>query len=80
MRSVDVFRLKQKTGEVNKAMSSVTLNNISDFKNLIKAGATIVFGRMEIRKSVNPQHEPFWKRRIESDIARLRKELNHLDD
>ena len=35
---------------------------------------------MGIRKSIKPQQEPFWKRRIESDIARLRKDLSRLDD
>ena len=42
LRSADAFRLKQETEEVNKAMFSITLNDISDFKNLIKAGANIV--------------------------------------
>ena len=46
-------------------MSSTVLNDISDFKNLIKAGATIVCERMGIRKSVQPQQEPFWKRRLD---------------
>ena len=45
-------------------------SNVSDFKNLIEACATIVCETMGIRKSVNPQQEPFWKRRIESDITR----------
>ena len=35
---------------------------------------------MGIRKSTKSQQEPFWKRRIESDIAILRKGLIHLDD
>ena len=48
--SVDAFRRKQEIEVVNKAMSSITRNNISDFENLIKAGATIVCERMEIRK------------------------------
>ena len=55
LRSADAFQLKQETEEVNKAMSSITLNNISDFKNLIKAGATIVCERMEIKKHVKPK-------------------------
>ena len=61
-------------------MSSIILNHISDFKNLIKAGATIVCERMETRKSVKSQQELFWKRCTESDIARLRKDLSRLDD
>ena len=46
--------------QVRKAKSNITLNDISDFKNLIKAGATIFCEKMEIRKSVKPQQEPFW--------------------
>ena len=46
--------------EVSKAKSNITLNDINDFKNLIKAGATIFCKRMEIKKSVKPQREPFW--------------------
>ena len=79
LRSANAFRLKQET-EVTKAMSSITLNDISDFKNLIKAGAISVCEKMGIIKSVKPQQEPFWKRRIESDIARLRKDLSRQDD
>ena len=42
LRSADAFRLKWKSEEVNKAMFSIILNDISDFKNIITAGATIV--------------------------------------
>ena len=76
----NAFQLKQETKEVTKAMSSITFSDISDFKNLIKTGAISVCERMGIRKSVKPQQEPFWKRRIESDIARLRKDLSRQDD
>ena len=37
LRSADAFWLGRETEEVDKAMSSITLNDISDFKNLIKA-------------------------------------------
>ena len=67
LQSADAVRLKQETEKVNKAISSITLNNIINFENLIKAGVTIACERMEIRKCVKPQQEPFWKRRIESD-------------
>ena len=80
LQSANAFRLKQETEEVSKTMSSITLNDISDFKNLIKAGAISVCEKMGIIKPVKPQQEPFWKRHIESDIARLRKDLSHQDD
>ena len=35
---------------------------------------------MVIKKSVKPQQGPFSKRRIESDIARLRKDLSRQND
>ena len=80
LRSANAFRLKQEIEEVTKAMSSIALNDISDFKNLIKTGAISVCERMGIRKSVKPQQEPFWKRRIKDDIARLKKCLScHAD-
>ena len=66
LRSADAVRLKQQTEEVTKAMSIITL--------------TIICKRIGIRKSVKPQQEPFWKRRTEGDIARLRKDVSHLDD
>ena len=46
--------MKRETEKINKAMSSITLNDISDFKNLMKADATIVCERMGIKKSVKP--------------------------
>ena len=80
LQSANAIRLKQEKVEVNKVMSSISLNDLSDFKNLVKAGATIVCERMGIEKSVKPQQEPFWERRIDSNIARLRKDLSRLDD
>ena len=57
-------------------MSSITLTDISDFKNFIKAAATIVCERFGIRKSTNPPpKKTFWKRHIEIEIAGLRKDL-----
>ena len=75
-RSANVFRLKQETEEVSKAMSIVILDDISNFKNLIKDGAISVCERMGIRKSVKPQQKLFWKRCIESNIERLRKDMS----
>ena len=80
MRSANTFQLKQETEDVTKGMPSVILNDLSDFKNLIKAGAISVCERMGIRKSVKPQQEPFWKRHIESDITRKKKYLSRQDD
>ena len=77
---MNTFQLKQETEDVTKVMPSVILNDLSDFKNLIKACAISVCERMGIRKSVKPQQEPFWKRHIESDITRVKKDLSRQDD
>ena len=76
---MNTFQLKQETEDVTKVMSSVILNDLSDFKNLIKAGAISVCERMGIRKSVKPQQQPFWKRYIESGITRVKKDLSRQD-
>ena len=80
LRSAEALRLKREKEEVNKAMPSITLVDISDSKNLIKLGVTAVCEGVGIRKSVKPQQERFWKRRIKSDIARWREDLSRLDD
>ena len=60
-------------------MSSITFNDLSDFKNFIKTGAISVLKEWG-QKIKRLQQEPFWKRRTESDIARLRKDLSRQDD
>ena len=79
LRSANAFRLKQEKEEVTKAMSSITFNDLSDFKNFIKTGAISVLKEWG-QKIKRLQQEPFWKRRTESDIARLRKDLSRQDD
>ena len=43
VRCADTFQLKQETEKVTKAVSSITLNDINDFKNLPKTGAISVW-------------------------------------
>ena len=49
LRSGHAFPLKQETEELHNEMSSITLNDISDFKDLIKAGAATAYERIGIR-------------------------------
>ena len=58
LRSANAFRLKQEKEEVTKAMSSITLNDLSDFKNFIKRGAISVCERMgtKNKKSASRNH------------------------
>ena len=80
LRSTNAFRLKHEIEEVTKAMYSIALNDISGFKNLIQASAISVCEKMGIIKSVKSQQEPFWKRPIESDVARSREDLSRQND
>ena len=54
LRSANAFRLKQEKEEVTKAMSSITLNDLSDFKNFIKTGAISVCERVGIKNKKAP--------------------------
>ena len=49
LQSGDALLMKWETEEVDKPLSSIILNDISDFKNLIKADETIVCERMGIK-------------------------------
>lgn len=40
-------------------MSSITSNDVGEYKNVIKAVASIVCERMKIRKSAKPQQDLF---------------------
>ena len=50
-------------------------------KKLVRASPLLVCEKVGVKsnQTINKK-EPFWKQRIESDIAILRKDLNRTDD
>ena len=72
--------MKVQTDRVNEAMKYLKSKSITETNNLIKAASVWVAERIGLKKAEHrKKNEPRWKRRIEGDIKRLRKEVNFLE-
>ena len=79
-KNVDQAKLKKETAKVNKIMKDIIHTNITDTRNIVQAGAVLV-GELVEAKDPAPSKEkiPYWKRRIENDLSRLRKDLSRIE-
>ena len=80
LRYIDRGRVKRETLKINGLLKYVKIRNITDLRNLIQAAAILVgegVDAKEPKKKV--EKEPYWKRRISSDIKRLRKDLSRIE-
>ena len=72
--------MKVQTDRVNEAMKYLKSKSITETNNLIRAASVWVAERIGLKKAEHrKKNEPRWKRRIEEDIKRLRKEVNFLE-
>ena len=79
-KKVDSKKLKSQTAKVNAAISHIKTNNITQTNNLIKACSVWIAEEMGLKKfELKEKKVPRWKRRIEGDIKRLRKDVCLLD-
>ena len=79
-KKVDEKVLKFQTDIVNKMTNSLKSNSITWTKNLIGAASVWVAEGIGLKKAEDrKKKEPRWKRRIEGDIKRLRREANFLE-
>ena len=62
-------------------LKCIPVKNLSDLKYVVRAGALLVCKMVGVKTdhTINKK-EPFWKWRIEKDIAILRKDLNRIGD
>ena len=86
-KKVDRWKLQQETAKVNRVLKYVKTNNITETNKLIK-GVSIVVAE-NLGTKVNYQNdmgtrqrgknqEPWWKRRIQSDIKKIQSEISIL--
>ena len=80
LRNIDRRSLKEKTKRVNEVIGKLESETITDTNNLILAGANAVADLIQtkVRKGKN-EKVPWWKRRIQSQIDSLRKDISKLD-
>ena len=79
LRRIDRMRLKDKTKLVNEVLDSVQTSNITEDSKLIECGALVITQLLGIKEIGNKKEEPFWKRRIESKINALLKDVSLIE-
>ena len=52
------------------------VKNLDELKNLFIGGARLVCDKVGVIFNIKEFKKPYWKRQVEDDIARLRKDLS----
>ena len=79
-RKVGRKLLKVQVERVNEAFKYLESKSITETNNLIVAASVLVAEQLGLKKVEHrKKYEPFWKRRIEGDIRRLRQEVNIME-
>ena len=66
--------------KVKGSLAMKETNNMDEIRDLIHAGASLVPENLGVKRKPGVEKEPYWKRHIESDIKRLRKDLSRIED
>lgn len=79
-KRVDQNQLNDITRRVNNVIMYIQTNTITQTNNLIKAASVFVARELGLKKGIKKKmNEPWWKRRIEADIKRIRHDVNILE-
>ncbi|XP_068704348.1 microfibrillar-associated protein 1A-like [Montipora foliosa] len=80
LKKIDKKVLKVQTDRVNEAIKYLKSKSITEKNNLIRAACVWVAEQVELKKAEHrKKNEPRWKRRIERDIKRMKREVNVLE-
>ena len=75
----DKAKIKEEVIKTNKVLEYAKITGITHCRNVIQASMKIVGEEVGMKKSnAKKKKEPFWKRRILTDISRLRKDLSRI--
>ena len=83
LRKANAKELKETVELVSSAIHNVITSSTTEMNNLLYAGAYVVAEKLkEIKKSKNNEKrkEPWWKRRIQANIAERRKDVSRLNE
>ena len=80
LRGIHALKVKSAVSEVNDIICKMRVKNLDELKNLVRAAARLVCNKVGVIANKKEFKEPYWKRRIEDDIARLRKDLSQVED
>ena len=79
LRRIDRVRVKEKTKFVDEVIDSVQTSNITEDNKLVKCAALAITQLLGTKEIKNKKEEPFWKKRIESNINALRKDVSLIE-
>ena len=81
LRSRDITLVTKYVNEVKEVLKCIPVRNVSELKYVARASALLACEKAGVKtdNTINKK-EPFWKRRIEKDIAILRMDLSRIDD
>ena len=72
--------MRDVTKKVNAVIRHIKTNNVTQTNKLAMAAALWVAKEIGVKKGKRgKKKEPWWKRRIESDITNLRRDINRLE-
>ena len=77
---IDALEVESTVSEVNDIIYNIRVKNVDELKNLLRAGSKLVCSKVDVIVQKKDFKEPYCKRRIEYDIARLWKDLSQIED
>ena len=81
LRSRNITLVTKYLNEINKMLKCIPVRSFSELKYLARTTALLVCEKVGVKTDYTiKKNESFWKRRIEKDIAILRKDLSRIDD
>ena len=76
----DKEKIKEEVIKMNKVLEHVKITGFTHCRNVIQAAMKIVGEQVGMKKSnAKKKKEPFWKRRILTDISRLRTDQRRIE-
>ena len=73
-------QVEEITNRINKVRDKIPTRTITEMSNLINAASIYVAKELGLKQTTQKQSKmPWWQRRIEGDIKRIRKDINRLE-
>ena len=80
LKYVPKKKLLEETAKADKVLSKFKTHSITKTNELFYAGAVVVTNRLGVKiDKVAGRKEPMWKRRLQSNIKELRKDLSQIE-
>ena len=71
--------LLEATRNLDEVMKKIEVGNITELNDSVYAGAVVVTEMLVVKNRKSTGMEPWWKRRMETQVKQLNKELGHIN-